>query len=134
MRAGLGEDLDPHVVGDHVLLDDGTQKVVFRLGGGGEADLDLLEPEAQQEAVEVQLLLQAHGGDEGLVAVAQVHAAPGGGPLDALALGPVQAFLGRHVIAGTVSFYVLHGGSSFPSCSVCGSKKALVSSEQRDEG
>ena len=121
--AGLGQDLDPHVVGDHVLLDDGTQEVIFRLGGGGEAHLDLLEPEAQQETVEVQLLLQAHGGDQGLVAVAKVHAAPGGGLFDALALRPVQAFLGGHVIAGTVSLYVLHGGSSFPSYSVRGSKK-----------
>ena len=33
----------------------------------GEAHLDLLKAHLQQQAVELQFLLQVHGGDEGLV-------------------------------------------------------------------
>ena len=39
----LGQHLDRHVLGDHVLLDQSPQEGVFRLRGGGESHLDLLE-------------------------------------------------------------------------------------------
>ena len=108
VRAGLGEDLNPHIVGDHVLLDDGAQEFVLGLGGSGEAHLDLLKAQLQQELVEGELLLQAHGGDEGLVAVAQVHAAPVGSLGDALLLYPIHAGLRGHVVPGTILGVVLH--------------------------
>ena len=47
MGAGLGEDLDGHVIGDEVLFDQGTQEFVLSLGSGGEAHLDLLESDLQ---------------------------------------------------------------------------------------
>ena len=106
--AGLGEHLDPHIVGDHVLLDDGAQELVLGLGGSGEAHLDLLKAQVQEELIEGQLLLQAHGGDEGLVAVAQVHAAPVGSLGDALLLYPIHAGLRGHIVPGTVLGIILH--------------------------
>ena len=110
MRTRLGEDLDPHVVGDHVLLDDGPQELKLRLGGSGETHFDLFEPQLQQESIELQLLLQVHGGDEGLVAVPQVHAAPQGGFFDAFLLGPVQAGLRGHVVARAILVKIFHVG------------------------
>ena len=56
--AGLGEHLDVHIVGDQMVLDDGPQKFILGLGGGGEAYLNLFEPHVQQEAVKGQLFLQ----------------------------------------------------------------------------
>ena len=81
--AGLGEDLDRHVLGDAVLLDEGAHEVVVRLGGRREADLDLLVAHLHQELEHAQLALGVHGIDEGLVAVAQVDRAPAGGAGDA---------------------------------------------------
>ena len=106
--AGLGQDLDPHIVGDHVLLDDGAQELVLGLGSGRETNLDLLKAQLQQELVEGDLLLQAHGGDEGLVAVAQVHAAPVGSLGDALLLYPIHTSLRGHVVPGTILGVILH--------------------------
>ena len=51
-----------------------------------EADLDLLEADVHEQAEEGELLLQAHRGDEGLVPVAQVDAAPDGRVVDARSL------------------------------------------------
>ncbi len=74
--AALGQHLHGDVVGDHILLDEGTQELVLGLAGGREADLDLLEADPDQHLEELQLLFQAHGHDQRLIAVAQVHAAP----------------------------------------------------------
>ena len=142
--AGLGQDLDVHIVGDPVLLDDGAQELILRLGSGGEAHLDLLEAKLQQEVEEGELLLQVHGGDEGLVAVPQVHAAPGGGLGDALFLCPVHASLRGHVVPGTVFGIIFHIGVTVLSVLLYsirklrrGDKKSSVcldpSNIQRDE-
>ena len=48
-----------------------------------------LKPILHQHVVELQLLLQAHGDHQTLVAVPQVHAAPGGGGLDVVLLRPL---------------------------------------------
>ena len=74
--AALGQHLHGHVVGDHILLDEGAQELVLGLAGGREADLDLLEADPDQHLEELQLLFQTHGHDQRLIAVAQVHAAP----------------------------------------------------------
>ena len=107
--AGLGEHLDVHIVGDQMVLDDGPQKFILGLGGGGEAYLNLFEPHVQQEAVKGQLFLQIHGGDQGLVAVPQVHAAPGGGLSEPVLLDPVHTGFRGHVIPRAVLFKVFHG-------------------------
>ena len=78
----LGEDLDHDVVGDQILLDEQPHEVEVGLGGRGEAHLDLLEPAAHHQIEHLGLALDVHGIDQGLVAVAQVDAAPARGPRD----------------------------------------------------
>ena len=123
---GLGEDLDGYVVGDQALLDDGPQEVVLGLRGGGEAHLDLLEAQLQQELVKLDLLLQAHGGDKGLVAVPQVHAAPVGGLGQPLLLHPVVGGLGGEIVSGALLVKILHS-TVIPFDSDGGTKKTSVS-------
>ena len=52
----LGQHLHGHVFGNHVVLDQGAQELVFGFGGGGEAHLDFLETDAKQHMIEFQLL------------------------------------------------------------------------------
>ncbi len=59
--AGLGEHLDVHIVGDQMVLDDGPQKFILGLGGGGEAYLNLFEPHVQQEAVKASFSSDSWG-------------------------------------------------------------------------
>ena len=83
----LHQHLDLDVVGDQVLVDDEALEVVVGLRRRGEAHLDLLEPHVDQRLEQRQLALGVHRVDEGLVAVAQVHAGPARGPGE-LAVGP----------------------------------------------
>ena len=59
-----------------------AHEVEVGLGGRREADLDLLEPAAHQQVEHRALALDVHRIDQGLVAVAQVDAAPAGCPGD----------------------------------------------------
>ncbi len=79
LLAALDEHLDGHVVGDQCPVDDLPLEVVVGLGGRGEPDLDLLEPDVDQRAEEPQLALRVHRIDQRLVPVAQVHAGPARG-------------------------------------------------------
>ena len=83
LLAALHEDLELDVFGDQVLLDDVADELVVRQRGGREAHLDLFDAYADHGLEEGQLPLRAHGVDESLVAVPEVHAAParGGGEL-----------------------------------------------------
>jgi len=89
--AALAEDLDGDVGGDAVLVDQPAAEIELDLRGGGEADLDLLEADFHEEVEVLELLLDAHGLGEGLVAVAQVDRAPdrgaGEGAIGPLAVG-----------------------------------------------
>jgi hypothetical protein len=80
-------DLDGHVVGNAVLVDELAHEVPFDLGRGGEAHLDFLEADAHQHLEHPQLALQVHGLDERLVAIAQVGGQPDGRTGD-LRVGP----------------------------------------------
>ena len=75
--AALGQHLHRDILGDHVLLDQGPQELILGIAGSGEADFDLFKTDLDQHLEELQLFLQAHGHDQRLVAVAQVHATPG---------------------------------------------------------
>ena len=90
MLPGLDQHLDGHVVGDVTPLDELPADLILRLAGGGEADLDLLDADVHQSVEVLQLLLKIHGVHQGLVAVPQVHGAPGGGLGDHL-VGPGAA-------------------------------------------
>ena len=81
---GLDQHLDGHVAGDMPPLNELPADLVLRLGGGGEADLDLLHPDIHQRVEILQLFLQIHGVDQSLVAVPQVHGTPHRGPFDGL--------------------------------------------------
>ena len=78
-RTGLDQDLDGHIIGDVVVLDQGPQDFVFCIGSGGEAHFDFFEADFHQGGEQQQFFFQLHGGDQGLVAVPQIHAAPDGG-------------------------------------------------------
>ena len=90
MVAALGQHLHRHILGDAVFVDQLAQKRVLGLARGGEADLNLLEPDLQKHVVKFELLFQVHRHDKALVAVAQVHAAPGGGLFNVVLLCPFK--------------------------------------------
>src|SRR5262249_5140134 len=77
--ARLGEHLDGDPGGDTVLVNEGPGEGELDFGSGREADLDFLEAEADEKVEILELFLDIHGDGEGLVAVAQVDAAPDGG-------------------------------------------------------
>ena len=80
--ARLGQHLDGDVIGDELLVDDRAHEIEIGLRGRGEADLDLLEAQLDQQVEHAALALGPHGIDERLVAVAQVDAAPDGRAVD----------------------------------------------------
>ena len=82
---GLGQHLDGHVVGNAVFVDELAREVEVGLRGRGESDLDLLEPHVDEGLEHVQLAPSVHRVDEGLVAVAQIDAAPHRGAGDGAA-------------------------------------------------
>ena len=75
--AALGEDLYGHVFGDEVLFDQCTQELILCFAGCGEPDFDFLESDSDQELEKLYFFLQAHGYDQGLVAIPQIHGTPG---------------------------------------------------------
>lgn len=108
--SGLSQHLHGHIVGDQILLDQGSQKLILGFRRGREADFNLFESDSDQVFEELQLLLQAHRNDQGLIAVAQVDAAPQGRFFDMVFLWPFHLFR-RHwrgKITGSVLFVVFH--------------------------
>ena len=51
-------------------------KIEFDLRSGRETDLDFLEADLDEQFEVLEFFLDAHGLGEGLVAIAQIHAAP----------------------------------------------------------
>ena len=105
---GLGENLDRDIVRDHVPLDESAKEGVLRLRSGGESHLDLLKADVYQHAEEFDLLFEAHGLDQRLVAVAQVDAAPDRSLLDMILFRPVQTLFRREKILTHVLPVVHH--------------------------
>ena len=127
--ARLGQHLDGDVVGDHVLFDQFAHEVEVGLGGGGKADLDLLEAHLHQHLEHAPLARAVHRFDQGLVAVAQVDRAPdrrrGDDPARPLPVRQVDGFEGGVLLARNDPFadfpgavrrgFAVHGlGSSLP--------------------
>ena len=83
--ARLGQHLHQHVFRDAPAIDQPADEIVLGRPGGGEADLDLLEPDLEQEIEEAGLLLRAHRIDQRLVAVAQIGRQPARGLGDSAA-------------------------------------------------
>ena len=76
LRPRLREHGDRDVVRNQVLLDERADEVEVGLRRRREADLDLLDPERDQQVEEAPLAAGVHRADEGLVAVPQVGRAP----------------------------------------------------------
>ena len=89
---------DREVVGNQLLLDQQAREVEVGLGGRGEADLDLAEPEAHEQVPHAALARAVHRVHERLVAVAQVDGHPVRRVLDhAVGPRPVRQVDGRVV-------------------------------------
>ncbi len=76
LRPRLRQDGDRRVGRNAVLLDEAADEVEVGLRGGGEADLDLLDAEPDEQIEHPLLARGVHRLDERLVAVAQVGRAP----------------------------------------------------------
>ena len=74
--AALHEDLDGHVIGDQVVIDQVSAEIKVGLARGRKADLDFFETHFDQRVPHADFAVGAHGFDQGLVAIAQIHAAP----------------------------------------------------------
>ena len=74
--AGLHQHLDGYVARDQIALDQVAAEVKIGLGSGGEADLDFLESQLDQLEKHARFARGIHGLDQGLIAVAQIDAAP----------------------------------------------------------
>ena len=78
LLAALAENLDRDIIGDAFLLDEAAAEIEFDLRRTGETDLDFLETDADEHVEILEFFLDAHGLGEGLVAVAEIDAAPDG--------------------------------------------------------
>ena len=74
--AALGEHLHGNVLGNHVVVNQRAEELIFRLARRREADLDLLKADLQKHFVVFKFFFKAHRDDKALVAVAHIHAAP----------------------------------------------------------
>ncbi len=74
--ACLGEHLDGDIIGDPVAFDQLAHKIEIRLRSGRETHFDFLVAHLNQQFKHLMLPLRAHGVNQSLVAVPQVHRAP----------------------------------------------------------
>ncbi len=86
--ASLGQHLREDVIGDRAVADETGDEVELGRARAGEADLDLLDADPNQQVEEAALLLGIHRVDQRLIAVAHVGREParrrgddGAGPL-----------------------------------------------------
>ena len=107
----LGQHLHGHILGDAVAVNQRAQELVLGLAGGGETDLDFLKADFDQHIVKFKFFFQVHRHDQALVAIAQIHTAPGRGLLDMVFLGPLidmARFDRRRIVAYIVLGCVHH--------------------------
>ena len=86
--ATLAKNLDGDIGGDAVFIDEAAAKIEFDLGGGREADFDFFKADAHEHFEVLEFLFNVHGLCEGLIAVAEIDAAPSGGVREG-AVGPL---------------------------------------------
>ena len=91
-----------------IIVDVYKRQLIFRFRRRRKAHLDLLKPNLYQELEKLQLFFQAHGHDQRLVSIPQVHTAPNRRFLHIFLLGPVIAGNRRHKILCGVLFYISH--------------------------
>ena len=113
--SGLGQYLNGHILRDHIPLDQRPHKLILRIGSRREAHFDLLKTHLDQKVKKLQFFLQAHGFDQRLIAVPQIHAAPEGRFRDGILLHPIVGDYRGHKIRFSVFFFHIHGIFSFSS-------------------
>ena len=74
--AALHQHLNRHVVGNAIFLNQQARKFIFDLRRRRKADFDFFEADFDQQFEQFQLFFDVHRNAQGLVAVAQIHAAP----------------------------------------------------------
>ena len=72
----LTEDLNVHIGRNTVFVNNATDKVEVRLRGCREADFNFRKTNFQQQIPETHFFVHAHGVDEGLITITQIHTAP----------------------------------------------------------
>ena len=90
--AALGKHLNADILGNHVVVDKGSQKFIFGLACCGKTDFDFLESHVKEHLIVFKLFLKAHGDNKALVAVPHVNAAPHRGMLDVILVDPFVVF------------------------------------------
>ena len=113
---GLGQHLDRHVLRYHILLDQRADKVIFRVGRRRETDLDFLKPNLHQKPKKLQLIFQAHGINQRLITVPQIHAAPYRRFFNTVLFYPVICHLRRHVIGLCIFLFYFPAVHVVPPC------------------
>ena len=86
--AGLRQHLHQHIARHPPAIGQRADEIKLGGPGGGKADLDLLQPQLDQQIEEAVLLLRPHRVEQGLIAIAQIGGEPArgmgdgaGGPL-----------------------------------------------------
>ena len=141
MVSALGQNLDRHVVGNVVPLDELAHEVEVGLARRQEPDLDLLVAHPHEQVEHPLLALGVHRVDERLVAVPEVDGAPSGCLSDPLrrpgAVGQLHGdlIMERYVLAERIPDGVSGWSTSLTSsCSLESHWSSARHHELRDEG
>ena len=108
MLPRLGQHLNRYVVRNHVPFNKRPDKLVFRIGGSRKSHFDFFKPDLYQHLEIFQLLTQSHRFHEGLVSVAQIHAAPDRRFINIILRHPVVGHDRRHKIRFSIFYFCIH--------------------------
>ena len=104
----LGQYLNGHILRNHIPLYKRTDKLILRVGGCREANLNFFKSDLYKHPEKIQFFLQTHRLNQGLISVTQIHTAPDGRCCDRILFYPVISNLGRHKISFSVFFCYIH--------------------------
>ena len=108
MLPRLGEHLDRNVVGNEAVLYKAAAELIFRIAGGGKADLDLFKPDLYERLEKLKLFVKAHRYYQSLISVAQVYGAPYGSAVNVVLFCPVHRDLWRIEVLPGIFFIAFH--------------------------
>jgi hypothetical protein len=104
----LGKDLNGHVVGNEIALNQGTTELVFRFTCRRKPDFDFLKPDLAKQSEKLKFFFQTHWHDERLIAVAQIHATPNRRRVYRVFFYPIHAHARRREILFFIFITVFH--------------------------
>ena len=132
MFPGLCQHLYCHIVGYQILIYELSQKLVFRLRSCRKSYFYLLEADLHQIFEKFHLFIKAHGNDEGLIAVSQIHAAPYRCFLYVILFHPAAVSICRREISHLVFLIIFHDPFIPPDyCIICYAKKPSSQTKRR---